>query len=453
MPIVERALVIKRTETRTSEGQMSNQFTVARLLGRTVLLLLLFAAGVVASSWCAARFVLHHLSASRPDATLNAADSENPAEKRAIIDFYEASGITRSALQEFLKDVHERDGVPSYPVYITLQNEQGDYLSDNRVIIRWKTGEHRLLIGESGLVRFFIDREKLTGLRLVVPAGYATLKQRTIPLGTAYVPESPDTFPDFPFDVNWDGFARSHLNRELARLREEDAVVPFTRIRQQLRRRQCKLEFSASPMAPSAPMTPSALMTPARIFAARKPSVVVIGHLIPGAGLVQATGVVIREDGVIATAYHVLDKPTAVSRGVMTADRNVYAIREVLAADKGADVAILRIDAQGLPPAPLSVGDAEGEAVTLIAHPGGAYYSVTSGHIVRYSAMTRHGEVRVMMNVTAEFADGSSGGPLFNSRGEVTGLVSATTNLGRQMVSRIVAPVAALHNLIAPDVE
>jgi hypothetical protein len=52
------------------------------------------------------------------------------------------------------------------------------------------------------------------------------------------------------------------------------------------------------------------------------------------------------------------------------------------------------------------------------------------------------------MSVTADFADGSSGGPIFNSRGAVTGLVSATDAFGDQMVRRSGAPADAIRRLV-----
>jgi hypothetical protein len=56
------------------------------------------------------------------------------------------------------------------------------------------------------------------------------------------------------------------------------------------------------------------------------------------------------------------------------------------------------------------------------------------------------------MSITADFADGSSGGPIFNSRGAITGLVSATDAFGDQMVRRSAAPADAIRRLVRqPD--
>ncbi|MEZ6111847.1 MAG: hypothetical protein R3C99_12640 [Pirellulaceae bacterium] len=72
---------------------------------------------------------------------------------------------------------------------------------------------------------------------------------------------------------------------------------------------------------------------------------------------------------------------------------------------------------------------------------------MTQGHISRYFGVTRYGRSAVQMAVTAEFADGSSGGAIFNDRGELTGIVSATNQIGNQMVYRTAAPAFLLRRL------
>jgi S1-C subfamily serine protease len=147
----------------------------------------------------------------------------------------------------------------------------------------------------------------------------------------------------------------------------------------------------------------------------------------------------------------VLDKPADVrARGIMTWDGHVYAIREVLAGSKSDDVALFRIEAPDLAAAPLSLGDLEGSAVTVLSHPDGNFYSLTQGYISRYYAATFHGNVGVKMAITADFADGASGGPVFNTAGAVTGLVSSTDAIGNQMVRRLAVPARAIWDLIEP---
>jgi len=132
----------------------------------------------------------------------------------------------------------------------------------------------------------------------------------------------------------------------------------------------------------------------------------------------------------------------------MTRSGKMYAVREILAADKPGDVVLLKIEASGLAAAPLSRGDPEGTPVTLISHPSSNFYSLTHGYISRYYAVTLYGELSSRVTVTADFADGASGGPIFNSCGAVTGLVSATDAFGYQMVRRTGATADAIRRLV-----
>ncbi len=196
---------------------------------------------------------------------------------------------------------------------------------------------------------------------------------------------------------------------------------------------------------------PQEELSPAEIYRRRKASVVIVTHLFADGQTTHGGGFVLTPDGLIVTAYHVVNKPpTVAARGVLLADGTMYAVREVVAADRASDVAVLRIEARDLPAAPLAGNDPAGSPVTVISHPGRAYYSLTQGVISRYWAATQYGRPVVRMSITADFADGASGGPIFNSRGAVAGIVSSTDTLGNQMVVRVGVPVQAIRDLVPP---
>ena len=94
-----------------------------------------------------------------------------PAEETDEIDFYQASGITQAELEGFLEGLAISSNLHDYPLHITLQNDQGDYLADSRVIVRWNGGEQRLLVGRSAVIQVLLEKQKLPGLRLIVPRG------------------------------------------------------------------------------------------------------------------------------------------------------------------------------------------------------------------------------------------------------------------------------------------
>ena len=159
------------------------------------------------------------------------------------------------------------------------------------------------------------------------------------------------------------------------------------------------------------------------------------------------------DDGLVVTNHHVFTEEAHHYFGVMTSDGNVFAVRSILASDRDGDAAIAQLDTRGVVLPSLRLGDpaACGDAVVVISHPAGRFYSLTRGVVSRYhrhdadparmaksggtsrtpKKRTRTGASRVAsapvwMSVTADYAVGSSGGPVFNSSGNVVGMVSRT---------------------------
>ena len=134
-----------------------------------------------------------------------------------------------------------------------------------------------------------------------------------------------------------------------------------------------------------------------------------------------ASGFVIGADGYILTSAHAVSSNGEAT--VRLADNRQFSAR-VVGLDKLSDVALLKIDAEGLPVA--SIGDpselAVGEWVAAIGAPFGLERSVTAGIV---SAMPRYlPEVGGVPFIQTDVAinRGSSGGPLFNLRGQVVGI-------------------------------
>ena len=90
------------------------------------------------------------------------------------------------------------------------------------------------------------------------------------------------------------------------------------------------------------------------LVATVRPSVVTIRHVGRGgndAGL--GTGFIISADGLIATNLHVIGEARPIS--VELADGRSFDVTEIYATDRNADVAVIRIDAEGLQPLVLAV--------------------------------------------------------------------------------------------------
>ena len=145
-----------------------------------------------------------------------------------------------------------------------------------------------------------------------------------------------------------------------------------------------------------------------------------------------ATAWVAAADGVLVTNWHVFED---LNDGEVFAasgpDGNVVAVTDFIGGDKTADVAVFRADAKNLTPLPVAPGYAEiGAWVGVVSHPADLFYMFTQGTVTRYSTNKNDDDrVEKWMGVTAEYASGSSGGPVLNKYGAVVGMVALTLSL------------------------
>ncbi len=146
----------------------------------------------------------------------------------------------------------------------------------------------------------------------------------------------------------------------------------------------------------------------------------------------SGSGFVVSADGYILTNNHVVEGAENVL--VRLLDRREFKAK-VVGTDPNTDVAVLKIDAKGLPPVALgNSNDARvGEWVLAIGNPlgEGLTFTVTSGIV---SAKGRalnglpgrsQGSIQDFIQTDAAINPGNSGGPLVNMRGEVIGINSA----------------------------
>ena len=164
---------------------------------------------------------------------------------------------------------------------------------------------------------------------------------------------------------------------------------------------------------------------------AAKHSVVVIevtGATSQGSG----TGIVLTQDGYIATNHHVIDGGGSIR--VRFYD-GTYAEAEVRGSSEVDDLAVLKVERSGLLPATFAKSSNcyVGETVYAIGNPGGPDFAwTTTKGIVSYVDR----EVKIyddegilekklkLLQTDAKVNPGNSGGPLVNSKGEVVGVVS-----------------------------
>jgi len=143
----------------------------------------------------------------------------------------------------------------------------------------------------------------------------------------------------------------------------------------------------------------------------------------------QGSGVIVSADGHILTNNHVVAEATEVE--VLLADRRQFKGR-VIATDPKTDVAIVKIDATGLPAIPWGDSSqlAVGDFVLAIGNPLGLNQTVTFGIV---SAVGRAdvgvADYEDFVQVDAPINPGNSGGALVNVKGELVGINTAIASV------------------------
>ncbi len=151
---------------------------------------------------------------------------------------------------------------------------------------------------------------------------------------------------------------------------------------------------------------------------------------------VSGSGFIVTDNGYIVTNYHVIQ---AAHEGgyevsVMLYNGDSYPA-EIVGFEKNNDIAVLKINAEGLSAATLGSSDdlLVGETVFAIGNPlGELNFSLTSGsvsardrQISTNDSSTGTTITNNMFQIDAAVNEGNSGGPVYNDRGEVVGIVTA----------------------------
>ena len=142
----------------------------------------------------------------------------------------------------------------------------------------------------------------------------------------------------------------------------------------------------------------------------------------------SGSGFIITDDGYIVTNYHVIDGGTNVS---VTLNNGTTYEAQVIGGEEDYDIAVLKVDPGETKLKSVVIGQSSnllvGEDIVAIGNPlGELTFSLSEGIV---SCLNR--EINVdgtpfnMIQISAAVNSGNSGGPLFNTYGEVVGIVSA----------------------------
>jgi serine protease Do len=161
------------------------------------------------------------------------------------------------------------------------------------------------------------------------------------------------------------------------------------------------------------------------------------------------TGFIISEDGRLVTNAHVVAGADVVT--VKLDDGRSFEA-EIVGVDEATDLAVLKVEAEGLPT--VSFGDSTtlevGEPVIAVGNPFGIGTTVTTGIVSGLGRDINSGPFDDFIQTDAAINRGNSGGPLFNEAGEVVGVNTAilsptggSVGLGFSVPSELAATIVA----------
>lgn len=189
-----------------------------------------------------------------------------------------------------------------------------------------------------------------------------------------------------------------------------------------------------------------------KIFKENSPAVVVVASMDrDGKPMSLGSGFLVREDGVVVTNYHVVTMAWDIKIKIGQKVRNVEGLLHV---DPENDIAIMKMEGTGYPK--VMLGDANeaqvGEKIYVIGSPQGLENTISEGILSGVREIDRD---RKILQMTAPISQGSSGGPVFNSRGEVIGiatfLIAETQNLNFAMPVNLIMAGLSKKELASPQ--
>ncbi len=143
------------------------------------------------------------------------------------------------------------------------------------------------------------------------------------------------------------------------------------------------------------------------------------------------SGFLISREGLVLTNYHVVERASKIL--VRTGDRREFLAR-LVGKDARTDIALLKIEGGG-PFIFVRLGDSDrlevGEWVVAIGNPYGLDQTVTAGIVSAKGRVLSASPYDDYIQTDASMNPGNSGGPLFNTQGEVVGIATAISPAGQ----------------------
>ncbi len=148
-----------------------------------------------------------------------------------------------------------------------------------------------------------------------------------------------------------------------------------------------------------------------------------------GDPIAQGSGFVVKPNGYVVTNYHVISDAHIIEARI---GRRTLSTSGAVLINKQHDVALIKFDADRLETVTIGTanGAIVGQEVIVIGNPEGLKNSVSEGIL---SGIRDFGSGGMLLQISAPISSGSSGGPVFNSRGEVIGVATSSLTDGQNL--------------------
>ncbi len=232
------------------------------------------------------------------------------------------------------------------------------------------------------------------------------------------------------------------LVKAAKKLRDDGKLISMTQAREQLARSSCELHL---PEPASLPLQGGEIWRRARAAHLR------VGYLYlctkcENLHLNLAGAYAITADGAVATCFHVVE-PKDMKEGhlvAVTEKGTVVPVVEVLASNRANDVAIIRVQSETpLEPLPINASVRPGDEAWCYSDPFGRSSYFSKGIVNRFfQRSVTKGATSIRMNVSTDWAPGSSGSAVLDASGNAIGHVSEISAQGSESSTRAAAPNA-----------
>ena len=222
-----------------------------------------------------------------------------------------------------------------------------------------------------------------------------------------------------------------------------------------------------TPAAIVLPPEPAAVRSTEELYRLRRAGVLILARIFDCGKCSRlhvscATALVLSPEGVCLTNHHVFEvrQDQAVKGMVaMTVSGEILPVVEVMGSHRNDDLAVFRVEPNGaaLTALPLGPSPETGAHLTVIGHPADHFFSLSTGQVARYARSGRGTQATERMFITADYAKGSSGSPIFDDAGRVVGIAAVTQSVyydqdkqaKLQMVFKACVPVHRIRRLLA----